>query len=437
MFCQLFGRFLEQKEVINHEDYRHIINEQMNVRVRLGTIAVATGMLTEEQVEEINKDQQQFDKRFGDIAVEKEYLSEEQVAELLKKQGDAYLQFVQLLTDMTDIGPKELDDYVEQFRKASGFTEKEMECLKRDDIDSLLPIFVATSRPYIKEVAGLVIRNIMRFISRDFYIEKSIRLKEYEYSHMACQELTGEHNVFIGLAQAEDNGAFLKIASGFSGQEMDDVFEDAYDSVSEFINVTSGLFATALSKEEISVDMEPPLGFVHQKASGDFYVIPLVIEDLKVDLLIAVDSEFTGGEEPLDMGSVKMDPVDSADTGKGRILIVDDSKMSRTMLRAIFERGGYTVVMEAANGLDGVEAYKKYKPDIVTLDITMPKMDGLAALEEILKADPAAKAVMITAAGQQDKLLDALRIGARQFIAKPYSEEEILFNINTILTTEY
>ncbi|MCR5118663.1 MAG: response regulator [Lachnospiraceae bacterium] len=133
------------------------------------------------------------------------------------------------------------------------------------------------------------------------------------------------------------------------------------------------------------------------------------------------------------MGLVK-DVSDSYESvGKGTILIVDDSRMSRTMLRGIFERGGYTVVMEAANGEDGVEAYKKYLPDIVTLDITMPKKDGISALEEIMAFDPDALVVMITAAGQQDKLINALRIGARQFISKPYSEEEILFNINSLL----
>ena len=161
--------------------------------------------------------------------------------------------------------------------------------------------------------------------------------------------------------------------------------------------------------------------------------MPIYIEDRRLDLIIALDTEFHGGEKPIEMGLVKDVSDQFESVGKGTILIVDDSRMSRTMLRRIFERGGYTVVMEAANGEDGVEAYKKYFPDIVTLDITMPKMDGITALKEIMEFDPDALVVMITAAGQQDKLIEALRIGARQFISKPYSEDEILFNINNML----
>ena len=122
----------------------------------------------------------------------------------------------------------------------------------------------------------------------------------------------------------------------------------------------------------------------------------------------------------------------SADS-KANVLIVDDSRMSRTMLRNILEKANYTVVMEAANGADGVEAYKKCKPDIVTLDITMPQMDGLEALSRILEYDPNAKAVMITAAGQQDKLINALKAGAKRFINKPFNEDEILTNIRDVL----
>ena len=107
--------------------------------------------------------------------------------------------------------------------------------------------------------------------------------------------------------------------------------------------------------------------------------------------------------------------------------------MSRQMLRNILEKDGYRVVMEASNGLEGLAAYMKCKPDLVTLDITMPEMDGLEALEKILSYDPKANAIMITAAGQQDKLMRALRAGAKYFISKHFDEEEILANIKKVL----
>ena len=434
MFCQLFGKYLQEKELINDFDYEQLIEGQMSVRVRLGTIAVMDGILTEEEVEQINQMQKSRDKRFGDVAVEMGLLTDDQVGELLAKQGNSYLQFVQLLMDMTDISKEKLEECLEEFRKKIGFTPEEMEVLKKDDLDELLPMFVYSSKPYIQDIAGLLTRNITRFVSRDFYIEKARHETEYSYTHLACQELAGDASVFVGIAEAEEQGTFLQIAASFSGQDMDSVFEDAYDSVAEFINVTSGLLATALSKNGVNIDMEPPLGFAGQTVKGDFYVIPVVLQNRRLDLLIAVNGEFNAGDTPVRMGVVSHETaLGDGESREGGILIVDDSRMSRKMLRSILENAGYHVVAEAGNGREGLEAYKKFKPDAVTLDIAMPEMDGLEALEKILEADPGANAVMITAAGQQEKLIRALRAGAKRFISKPFNEEEILSNISDVL----
>lgn len=108
------------------------------------------------------------------------------------------------------------------------------------------------------------------------------------------------------------------------------------------------------------------------------------------------------------------------------ILIVDDSRTSRKILRKILEDSGYTVIGEAVNGEDGYIKYQELKPDLVTLDITMPKMDGLESLRLIRKFDPEAKAVMITAAGQKEKMLLAIKSGAADFIAKPYEGSDVI-----------
>ncbi|MBR1477074.1 MAG: response regulator [Lachnospiraceae bacterium] len=180
--------------------------------------------------------------------------------------------------------------------------------------------------------------------------------------------------------------------------------------------------------------MEPPLGFKNQTAKGDFYVIPVYLEQYRLDIIISVNADFVAGEKPEKTGSVVKTVTDAeAGTGNANILIVDDSRMSREMLRNILEKAGYNVVGEAANGEEGVEAYKKLKPDVVTMDITMPQKDGLQALKEILAFDADARIVMITAAGQQDKLIQALKEGAKRFINKPFNEVEITVNIKDVL----
>ena len=117
-----------------------------------------------------------------------------------------------------------------------------------------------------------------------------------------------------------------------------------------------------------------------------------------------------------------------------RVLIVDDSRTSRKLMRNILESNDFEVAGEAVNGEEGWLTYKEVKPDIVTMDITMPKMDGIEALSLIRKDDPEAKIVMISAAGQREKMVDALKRGAADFVTKPFEEEKIINTLTDVLT---
>ncbi len=109
-----------------------------------------------------------------------------------------------------------------------------------------------------------------------------------------------------------------------------------------------------------------------------------------------------------------------------RVLIVDDAAFMRMMIKDILEKNGYQVVGEASNGIKAVELYKAEKPDVVTMDITMPDMDGIEAVKEIKAFDPAAKIIMCSAMGQQTMVMDAIRSGARDFIVKPFQADRVL-----------
>ncbi|MBK5251251.1 MAG: response regulator [Peptostreptococcaceae bacterium] len=108
------------------------------------------------------------------------------------------------------------------------------------------------------------------------------------------------------------------------------------------------------------------------------------------------------------------------------VLIVDDAVFVRMMVKDILEKNGFMVVGEAGNGIKAVEEYKKLKPDIVTMDITMPEMNGIEALKEIKKFDPKAKVIMCSARGQQVMVLDAIKAGAMDFIVKPFNGERVV-----------
>lgn len=116
-----------------------------------------------------------------------------------------------------------------------------------------------------------------------------------------------------------------------------------------------------------------------------------------------------------------------------KILIVDDSRTSRKILRGILEGAGHQIVGEAMDGEEGVAKYAELKPDIVTMDITMPKLDGIASIKKIIETDSKAKVIMVTAAGQKEKVVEAIKIGAAEYITKPYDGEKLLEAINNIL----
>lgn len=117
----------------------------------------------------------------------------------------------------------------------------------------------------------------------------------------------------------------------------------------------------------------------------------------------------------------------------GRILIVDDAAFMRMMIKDILTKNGFEVVGEAVDGAQAVEKYKETSPDLVTMDITMPEMDGITALKEIKKFDPNAKIVMCSAMGQQAMVIDAIQAGAKDFIVKPFQADRVLEAIKKTL----
>jgi two-component system chemotaxis response regulator CheY len=116
-----------------------------------------------------------------------------------------------------------------------------------------------------------------------------------------------------------------------------------------------------------------------------------------------------------------------------KVLIVDDAKFMRYTIKNMLEKNGFDVVGEGENGMDGVQKYIELKPDIVTMDITMPVMSGVEALTTILKYDPKAKIVMISAMGQEEFVRQAVMNGAKSFIVKPFKEDQIVLSLNKIL----
>jgi two-component system chemotaxis response regulator CheY len=118
-----------------------------------------------------------------------------------------------------------------------------------------------------------------------------------------------------------------------------------------------------------------------------------------------------------------------------RVLIADDSKLMRRILARILSSAGYAVAAEAKNGVEAVSLYQKFKPDIVTMDIVMPGLDGLQALKVIKALDPNARVVMVSSIGQQDVIMEAIRAGAKDFLIKPFRRSQVVKTFTRIFNS--
>jgi len=118
------------------------------------------------------------------------------------------------------------------------------------------------------------------------------------------------------------------------------------------------------------------------------------------------------------------------------VLIVDDLTFIKMVLRDLVEKAGFRVVAEASDGIEALAQFQDKRPDVVLLDITMPKMDGLSTLKKMLEIDPAANIIMCSALGQQQLIVQAIQLGAKDFIVKPFRPERVIASIKKSLNIE-
>ncbi len=277
----ILGNYLVDTGKVSKEKLDMIIGQLDKVRVKLGLIAVAEGMMTMEQADEVNRLQSVMDKRFGDIAIEKGYLTDEQIGNLLKAQGNTYMTFVQALVNEGLIKLEEIDDVLEGYRVKNSFSKMDMEMLKSDDPDVVVPLFLTPETLKYQEIIGVAIRTIIRCVDRHVYVGKAVHLESAELVNSASQKVEGENGYVSAFAEQE--GGLLKIASVFGQADFTTVDEDALDAAGELINCINGLYASARSQKGDVLELMPPeLYETSNVINGDICSIPLYVDGKKL-----------------------------------------------------------------------------------------------------------------------------------------------------------
>ncbi|MBP5384600.1 MAG: chemotaxis protein CheX [Lachnospiraceae bacterium] len=291
MVSSIIGNYLVEQNIITTEQLKDVLYEQKKTRVKLGLIAVSQGMLDAADAERINRAQAREDKRFGDIAVEMGLLKEADVEVLLKKQGDAYMAFAQTLSDMGLLHIDQLEQCVLDFKTDCGFTDAEIEALKSDDPDRILPLYLPDKSEQAVRLYGIVLRTLIRFVDTDIYPKKGTYETGLDDDHGARQVANGNPMLTVGLTGK--NGSLLPLARLFGKEEFETVDADMLDAVGEFVNCVAGLYASNVSLQGIELELEPPEYTQGIKAvrSDRMIVLPIVVGDQTVHLLAARNHE--------------------------------------------------------------------------------------------------------------------------------------------------
>ena len=288
MISKILGNYLISKGKITSEQLDDVVEEFTRIRVKLGLIAVAEGMITQEQADKVNRLQAVMDQRFGDIAIIKGYLTEKQVDELLRLQGNPYLAFAQALENLDLMKMPELDDMMREYQAENEFTNSSMEDLKSDDVDRVLPLFLPPDAVEYLDMAGIVLRTILRCVDNNMMPMKAYFDKQYPADNGAMQLAEGEKQVTCAFA---GNGqTLLPTASCFGQEEFENVNEDALDAVAELINCINGLYAFDMSQNRMEMELCPPefstsiSGFYSEK----MLVLPIEVYNETIQVLLAI-----------------------------------------------------------------------------------------------------------------------------------------------------
>ncbi len=277
----ILGNYLVETGKVSKEQLDTVIGQLDKVRVKLGLIAVAEGMMTMEQADEVNRLQSVMDKRFGDIAVEKGYLTDEQIGNLLKAQGNTYMTFVQSLVNEGLIKLDEIDSIIDGYRMKNSFTKMDMEMLKSDDPDVVVPLFLTPETLKYQEIIGVAVRTIIRCVDRHVYVGKATLSETSELVSAAMQKVDGDNGYVDALVEQE--GGLLKIASVFGQADFQTMDEDALDAACEFLNCINGLHASALSQKGQVLELMPPEMLENAKTiAGNVCTIPLYVGGKKL-----------------------------------------------------------------------------------------------------------------------------------------------------------
>ncbi len=275
MLNRLFGNYLVEKGKLTLEQLNILLPVKKEFKAGLEIIAVVTKAMTPTAVQELINSIDKEIEHFGETAVNQGMITDDKLDELLTYQSNDFMKFAQLLVDHGYVLYDTINHEMDEFQQKRDLSDVQLSALIHDDLDQCINIFVPLKSPQLKELAKTFVQTIRRLIDKDVYLEKAYTAHSVQLDKYACQMIVGDMHLKFYISASNDG--LLAIANHFTGDTYATVTEDALDSVGEFINCVNGLFATNMSYDNISVDMNSP----EYAMEGPFisnemlYVIPM------------------------------------------------------------------------------------------------------------------------------------------------------------------
>ena len=275
MLNRLFGNYLVEKGKLTLEQLNILLPVKKEFKAGLEIIAVVTKAMTPTAVQELINSIDKEIEHFGETAVNQGMITDDKLDELLTYQSNDFMKFAQLLVDHGYVLYDTINHEMDEFQQKRDLSDVQLSALIHDDLDQCINIFVPLKSPQHKELAKTLVQTMRRLIDKDVYLEKAYTAHSVQLDKYACQMIVGDMHLKFYISASNDG--LLAIANHFTGDTYATVTEDALDSVGEFINCVNGLFATNMSYDNISVDMNSP----EYAMEGPFisnemlYVIPM------------------------------------------------------------------------------------------------------------------------------------------------------------------
>lgn len=275
MLNRLFGNYLVEKGKLTLEQLNILLPVKKEFKAGVEIIAVITKAMTPTAVQELLNSIDKEIEHFGETAVSQGMITDDKLDELLAYQSNNFMKFAQLLVDQGYVSYDTINHEMDEFQQKKELNDVQLSALIHDDLDQCISIFVPLKSPQLKELVKTLVQTMRRLIDRDVYLDKAYTAHSVQLDKYACQMIIGDMHIKFYISASNDG--LLAIANHFTGDTYATVTEDALDSVGEFINCVNGLFATNMSYENISVDMNSP----EYAIEGPFisnemlYVIPM------------------------------------------------------------------------------------------------------------------------------------------------------------------